>query len=524
MADNIHLIIHNIFGVFSAISLLCLVIFLLFNNIKKTANWTLALTAVAFIGFLVTHVVGVSVNDPLLSRDILMGNISVIFISVFNFHCVMAALHKEKEKRYMIIFIYVIGFGLALFYVLFPQTFLLPSIPKMYFPNYYVPGDLYWVSRVVFQLIVPIYFVYELVKAFRHSSDNIEKNRILYFAISLSFGWIFGIIPVLLIFNIPIDPTWGIFSAVLFLLPFSYAVVKYDLLDIKIVAKRAFVYGVAVATVGTLIILFNSFNQSIEGAYPGFPFWIMPLLLAFIAVLLGVLVWRRLRDDDILKYEFITVIAHKFRTPLTESKWAASELLLAEKDPEKRINLKQIEESNEKLVNLTGMLIDLADADNNIDSMYKMEKSSLTDLVKEAADPFVSRFKGKGVSFSAEYPASDIITTVDRNRMVFVIQTLLENSRNYTPNGGKVTVSLTRSGRKALVSVTDTGIGIKREELSRIFSRFYRTKNAQSADTEGFGIGLSLARSIINHHNGKIEVYSEGEDKGSTFTIILPIV
>jgi signal transduction histidine kinase len=71
--------------------------------------------------------------------------------------------------------------------------------------------------------------------------------------------------------------------------------------------------------------------------------------------------------------------------------------------------------------------------------------------------------------------------------------------------------------------VADTGIGIEKEELPRVFSSFYRTKKAQLADTEGFGIGLSLARSIINRHGGKIEVSSEGEGKGSTFTIVLPI-
>ena len=86
-----------------------------------------------------------------------------------------------------------------------------------------------------------------------------------------------------------------------------------------------------------------------------------------------------------------------------------------------------------------------------------------------------------------------------------------------------MTISLARSGKKAMIAVTDTGIGIKRDDLQRIFSRFYRAKGAQLADTEGFGIGLSLARSIVNHHGGKIEAFSEGEGKGSAFTILLPI-
>jgi len=239
---------------------------------------------------------------------------------------------------------------------------------------------------------------------------------------------------------------------------------------------------------------------------------------------LSIIIWQKIRENEALKYEFITIIAHKFRTPLTESKWATEELLHKEQDPQKLDNLKHIQQSNEKLVSLTGALVDLANTDKNIDSLYRPEKVSLNDLVRGAVAGFDVRFKEKGILFSAEYPASNIITSVDCERIMFAVQTLLENSRAYTPKGGKVMVVLTQSGRKAIIRVTDTGIGIEKEELPRIFSSFYRTKKAQAADTEGFGIGLSLARSIINRSGGKIEVFSEGEGKGSTFTIVLPIV
>ncbi len=115
----------------------------------------------------------------------------------------------------------------------------------------------------------------------------------------------------------------------------------------------------------------------------------------------------------------------------------------SKKSPKNAVDLKQIEQANEKLVILTNTLIDLADADKSTGSSYKIQKISLVDMVKEAVASFGSRFKEKTISFSAEYPASDIVTTIDRERMLFVVRTLLENSHNYTPNGGKVTVSLT---------------------------------------------------------------------------------
>ncbi|MDR3558569.1 MAG: HAMP domain-containing sensor histidine kinase [Candidatus Pacebacteria bacterium] len=523
LTTNIHLILHDSFGALSVIASALAIILILFNDHKKTINVTLALTFSAVIVFLISDVVGASISDPALSRSFLMWNISVIFICMFNFHCAMAAVHKEKEKRAIIMLVYIAGFIFSAIFIVFPDTFILAPVPKMYLPNYYVPGQLQLAFRIIFQGVIPIYFVYEFVQAYRHTLDRIERNRYLYFALAFGLGWGFGIIPDLLIWNIPVDPMWGLLFPIMFIIPFMYAIFRYDLMDIRIVAKRAFAYGGIVIIVGFCIALLNFSNQMIQSVYPWFPIWVNPLISSILIVAIGIFVWRQLRNNDVLKYEFITVIAHKFRTPLTEGKWAVNELLLVEKDPEKLVNLRQIEQSNEKLVNLTAMLVDLADMDKNSGSTYKIEKLSLCDTVKEAVNPFDSRFKKKDISFTAEYPASDIFAMHDRNRIIFAIQTLLENSRNYTPSHGMVTLSLSCSGKKAMISVTDTGIGIKHEDLPRIFSRFYRAKGAQLADTEGFGIGLSLARSIVNRHGGKIEVYSEGEGKGSVFTIVLPI-
>lgn len=314
------------------------------------------------------------------------------------------------------------------------------------------------------------------------------------------------------------------FFVPLFSIPFTYAVLKYDLMDIRIVAKAAFIYGTAVAVLGGTIVLFNTLNQWIENTYTGFPFWIVPLVSSLVAVALGFIVWYKIRENEALKYEFVTIIAHKFRTPLTESKWATDELLHEENDQKKLANLRHIQESNEKLIGLTSALVDLANMDKISDSSFRSERVSLTETVREAVALFNSRFKEKNISFFDEYPSEDIMSLINQEGIRFVVQTLLENSLHYTPKGGRVSIVLSRFGRKAIIRVSDTGIGIKPEEMPRIFSIFYRTKEAQNYDTEGFGVGLSQARSIVNRLGGKIEVYSEGEGMGSTFTVILPII
>jgi signal transduction histidine kinase len=393
----------------------------------------------------------------------------------------------------------------------------------MYFPNYYVPGILNW-TRIAFLFgIILVYNLYLLISAYRRLTSLMERNQYKYFIWSMIGIYVVIFIPNFLVYNIPVDPLWGSLAGVVFAAPFIYGAVKYELFNIQVIAKQAFFFALAVGVVGGIITLFNYSNVWIQQLLPAFPLWVTALISAVLTVTLSVIIWHKIRENEALKYEFLTIIAHKFRTPLTESKWATEELLREEQDPQKLDNLNHIQQSNEKLVNLTGALVDMANTDKNTDSSYRPEKVSLNDLVREAVADFDVRFKEKGILFSAEYPTADIITSVDKERVMFAVQTLLENSRNYTPKGGKVTIVLTQSGHKAIIKVADTGIGIEKEELPRVFSSFYRTKKAQLADTEGFGIGLSLARSIINRHGGKIEVSSEGEGKGSTFTIVLPI-
>ena len=102
------------------------------------------------------------------------------------------------------------------------------------------------------------------------------------------------------------------------------------------------------------------------------------------------------------------------------------------------------------------------------------------------------------------------------------MQVLLDNAVSYSSQGGRVVLSVSNEGKFGRLAVRDSGIGISSEELSRIFSQFYRGGEARRVDTEGMGIGLSIAQSIAKRQNGKITVASEGLGKGSTFSLYLP--
>ena len=449
-----------------------------------------------------------------------MWNLSVIFISVFNFHSVMAALHQAKEKMKLILAVYATGLTLFIFYLIFPETFLLASVPKMYFPNYYVPGGLYWLTRIIFQGVIPIYFIFKLIHTYKKTSEFREKNRILYFMISLSLGWGLGIIPPLLIYNIPVDPAYGVIFPIMFAIPFTYAILRYELLDIRIIAKRAFYYGVLVGIIASFLVFLNFSNQWAQSTYPLLPFWLIPLVSSVGAVGIGVLVWRQLKQQDLVKYEFITTVTHKFRTPLTHIKWATENLLQAQTPEERGEQVGYIKTANEKLVELTNVLANASETEQE-SYEYKIKPHDLSSLAHELTTSCMRQNIKKHVLVS-ENIVPDVICLFDVERISFVIQTLIENSLNYSTNRTSITISVTRSGKHAIFSIQDTGIGITKEDMHFLFSKFYRGKEARLTDTEGMGIGLFVSKEIITRHGGKIWAESEGKDKGSTFSFSLP--
>jgi signal transduction histidine kinase len=124
---------------------------------------------------------------------------------------------------------------------------------------------------------------------------------------------------------------------------------------------------------------------------------------------------------------------------------------------------------------------------------------------------------------------SDAIIFMDIGRIQFVIQTLLDNAIAYTPTGGAIKVELKEESDKngvvknILLLVHDSGIGFTQEELGRLFKKFWRSAGALKVDTEGMGIGLFLAKRIVEHHNGSLSAESEGLGKGTNFIMRLPI-
>ena len=515
------LIITNIGYTLSALITLSLGVFVFAKNPRQPLSIIFFLLSIATLGFEVSHVFGINTVDPELARRIFMWNLVNIPIVALNYHWVLELIGSARRHLKSILVIYGVGVALLIFYVLRPDTFLLLPESKLgYLPNYYVPGEFYIVMRAYF-VVVSLYFIYHIFRAYKTTNDPVFRNRLRYVLLGVAFAYATGSTAVFLVYGVEIDPIWSMFLG-LYSVPFAYAILKYELMDIKVVAKRALSVATTVSFIGVAIGLVSFSNNWIIERMPSFPIWIIPFLSSALAFGVGFFVWQKIRETDLLKYEFITIVTHKFRTPLTHIKWAVENLLEGSLSDEKRKQASAIQSANFRLVELTNLLIGLTDSENS-SHRYVMSRFYLGSIVAEVLSDYSSRFSERNLRLESNITDDLPAIFGDTERLKYAVQVLFDNALAYTPSGGIISVSLFKKGAEVVCEVKDNGIGIPKEEVSLVFSKFFRGQDGKSADTEGMGIGLFMAKTIISRHGGCINVASEGRGKGSTFSFALPL-
>jgi len=519
---SFHLLIHNIGFITSAIFTLLAVLLLAFNNRRSgTGRISFILALVFVIVFIVSHVAGVNVVDPVLSREILMFNISIFFMGMFNVHAVLLVVGKAKEKWHVISFFYILGIFLAGFFMFYPDLFLHDSLPKMYFPNYYVPGALNWIRvAYLFFLCLP-YIIYTLYAAYLSTEDVYRKNQLKFFIVAFFCGYGIGFIPNFLVYDITIDPLWGMAFMILFGAFFAYAAVKYGLMNIRVISKQALFYGLVVGSIGGTIVLLEYINRSITDYYANFPLWVLPAFSVLLVMIITLIIWRKIHEIELIRSEFITTVTHKFRTPLTQIKWSAESLMKEVVTPEGKEQLSFIQTADTKLVELTNLLVKISEAESDVYN-YHLKRVNIKSIIEEVLAGLTSLISNKKINIQSGCNI-DAFARCDESRIKFVIQTLIENAINYSFVGSDVVVSLVVVEHKIVFSVKDSGIGISKEELPFIFSKFYRGAKARITDTEGMGIGLFLSREIIIRHKGKLRAESDPR-QGTTLTFSLDLI
>ncbi|MEK7613985.1 MAG: ATP-binding protein [Patescibacteria group bacterium] len=442
-------------------------------------------------------------------------NLLDVGIPVTTSAVILAAINKLKEWRWYLIGSTVIAVGIFITALVEPRWFLPQVTPKLYFPWYLDGGWLYLVMVVffIFGALIPY------IAMLRAYMSGYDRERIEYFLLMYAFGFGFGNLNFALVFNIPIDPLIGA-PIGLGLIPLAYGVVAKNLLNIRVVFARAALFSAGIATLAALLTLLIFLNDLLVQTVPWVQFWTVPIFTSVVAFVVGRLFWSKLVENDRVKYEFITVATHKLRTPLTQISWGVRSLLDTNPTPDVRALAEHIQRSSNRLIELTNALFETTE-ETSQQYAYRKEHVGLTALTKEVLERMSSFIAAKKLTVNLHGDA-EVTVTGDLRRLTSVIEVLMENAINYSPQGEVIQIITYQKGGKAYYSIHDHGIGVESEEQHRIFTRFYRTDAAKRADTEGVGLGLAMAKNIIKRHGGNMGVESEGTGKGSVFWFSLP--
>ncbi len=232
----------------------------------------------------------------------------------------------------------------------------------------------------------------------------------------------------------------------------------------------------------------------------------------------------REKEIDAIKSEFITVAAHKLRTPLSEIKWAV-EALVSEAEGFSSLQKEILEKchgTNERMISQLDSLLYVSEIEKGL-FKYKFRFELLEDVVAEVVQSMNQFAKDRGISLKYQEPASPLPEIrIDKEKIKLAIHNLIDNAIRYTPKDGKILLGLDKKGEYLIFSIRDTGIGIPRAERERVFTKFFRGRKAMKTYTEGTGLNLFVVKNIIEKHNGKVWFGSK-EGQGSTFYFKLPI-
>ena len=221
---------------------------------------------------------------------------------------------------------------------------------------------------------------------------------------------------------------------------------------------------------------------------------------------------------------FVSNVSHELRTPLTSVKSyleALDEGALYEPVAPDFIKV-SLNETN-RMMRMVTDLLHLSRIDNAT-SHLDVELINFTAFITfilNRFDKMRAQEQEKKYELVRDYPITSVWIEIDTDKMTQVIDNILNNAIKYSPDGGKITVSMKTTDDQMILSILDQGLGIPKEDLPKIFDRFYRVDKARSRAQGGTGLGLAIAKEIIKQHNGFIWAKSE-YGKGSTFTIVLP--
>jgi len=459
----------------------------------------------------------------------------LLFVFVYYF----AAKFVNIEKKYRYLNYLLIFIGVVLFFVILFTNFIIKDIgfnESGVLQIIYGELILYFFGTIFFLSILSLWaFFRELFK----TGDITEKRKI-----KLLLSGLFFFLLMNSIFNIYLPYFRRVFhlyflgdySTIMFLGAIAFTIIRHKLFNVRIFVVELLTYIIWIVF---SLDLFQSLTWKER---------LFKATLFTLSIIFGILLIRSVKKEvkqreemekltkelekaneklkklDAMKDEFISIASHQLRTPLTVIKGYLSMIMegdfgrvvVKQKEP-----MEKITESSNRLVQLVENMLNVSRIESGR-LKFNFVDIQLENLVKSVVDELEPRAKLKLLRLNYEMPPSPLSKIkIDEEKIRQVVINLIENSIKYT-NQGSVNVSLKQNGKTMEFSVSDTGAGIKSEDLPKLFQKFSRGTGS-TASVDGTGLGLYVARQMVEAHKGRIWAESKGEGTGSKFSFSLPI-
>ena len=276
------------------------------------------------------------------------------------------------------------------------------------------------------------------------------------------------------------------------------------------------------------VALFDPDGKSIEQLTGKEKQLYLALFIGIIVVMLvGIIlmVYAVIHESEIsrLKSEFVSNVSHELKTPLALIRMFGetldSGIVTDEKKRRKFYSI--IRKESERLTHLINNVLDFSRMDAGVKE-YNLHEADLVEAIRNSLEAYKFHISDHGFKIESELPDEPITIKMDNDAISQVLLNLLDNAVKYSNENKFIQVKIWRNSAFAMFSVSDQGVGISKVELHKIFDKFYRISDARTAETRGSGLGLTLAKHIVEAHRGTIEVESE-VGKGSRFIVRLPL-
>ena len=463
------------------------------------------------------------------------GSVFAFFIAYYFF----IKWFLEKEGPYNFLGKFILGYGSIFCLVSIFTNFMIPSVSTENWGAFPVFSYLGWLIFYGYSIFLTILInIMLLVNYFKFSKE--KKLKVQYFLIGL-----FLFAGLNFIFNIALQISFQNYKfyqlgnySLIFLIGFTaYAIVKQKLFGIKVVLTSLFVGLMGILLLINFLISETIFDYIWKGG-------IFILFLIFGYLLIKSVLREVERREELekltrqlgkankeleklsgAKSEFISIASHQLRAPLTAIKGYISMLIegdFGKLPKEAKEKMGNVYQSSERLMKLIEGLLSVSRIESG-KTEANLEKSSIEDLISSIVDELRIEAEKKNIYLKFKKSKKSLPKILmDKNKIRQVILNIIDNAIKYTNKGG-ITIKIQNPKSKIQIKISDTGEGMVKEELEKIFKSFSRGEAGRKSFVEGTGLGLYIAYKFVEMHKGKIWAESAGQSKGSQFYVELPV-